>query len=177
VDSDTEAAYRASFDSFVATRGETLTRFAYLLTRDHHLAQDLTQEGLARLHRHWPKVTDFGDPDRYVRTIMLNQLVSWRRRRSWTERTTADLGVDRPVDADAAQAGADRDEMWTVLGDLPPQQRAVIVLRFYEDLDDDAIAELLGCAPATVRSHASKAIAKLRLAVAQPHLTSGGPHD
>jgi RNA polymerase sigma-70 factor (sigma-E family) len=176
VDHNLESAHTASFESYVATRGPALTRFAYLMVRDHHLAQDLVQEGLARLHRHWVRVSDFDDPDAYVRKIMLNQLLSWRRRRSWSERTTADLG-DAPLSDDAATAGAERDEMWTLLGQLPPQQRAVIVLRFYEDLDDDAIAALLNCAPATVRSHASKAVARLRSVVSEPDLTSGGHRD
>jgi RNA polymerase sigma-70 factor (sigma-E family) len=176
VDPNLETAHHASFESYVATRGPALTRFAYLLIRDHHLAQDLVQEGLARLHRHWVRVSEFDDPDAYVRKIMLNQLLSWRGRRSWSERSTADL-ADRPGPADPAVSGSERDAMWDLLGELPPQQRAVLVLRFYEDLDDEAIAALLGCAPTTVRSHASKAIAGLRSVIAEPNLTRGGHHD
>jgi RNA polymerase sigma-70 factor (sigma-E family) len=176
VDRNRETQDLAAFDSYVATRGAALNRLAYLMVRDHHLAQDLTQESLARLHRHWPRVSDFDDPDAYVRKIMLNQLLSWRRRRSWTERTTADLG-DGPTTDDPATAGAERDAMWSMLGELPPQQRAVMVLRFYEDLDDNAIAGLLNCTPATVRSHASKATARLRSAVAEPDFSHGGHRD
>jgi RNA polymerase sigma factor (sigma-70 family) len=104
---------------------------------------------------------------------MLNQLLSWRRRRSWSERPSADL-VANPTTEDSAETGAERDAMWSLLASLTPQQRAVIVLRFYEDLDDKSIAELLGCSAATVRSHASKALAKLRSAATQPDLARGG---
>ncbi|HVY09706.1 MAG TPA: SigE family RNA polymerase sigma factor [Mycobacteriales bacterium] len=167
------APERLSFDAYVQQRGLALTRVAYLLVHDHHLAQDLTQEALARLHRHWSRVSAFESPDAYVRKIMLNQLLSWRRRRSWTERVTADLQDGGTVE-DSAVEDAERDAMWTLLASLSPQQRAVIVLRFYEDLDDEAIASLLGCSPATVRSHSSKALAKLREAAAQPDFVQGG---
>jgi RNA polymerase sigma-70 factor (sigma-E family) len=175
VDPDLERTHAASFESYVASRGPALTRFAYLMVRDHHLAQDLVQEGLAHLHRHWARVSDFDDPDAYVRRIMLNQLLSWRRRRSWSERVTADVR-DAPSGSDPT-SGVERDAMWDLLGKLAPQQRAVLVLRFYEDLDDDAIAHLLKCAPATVRSHASKAIARLRSVVAEPNLAHRGSRD
>jgi RNA polymerase sigma-70 factor (sigma-E family) len=163
----------ATFESYVEQRGASLTRLAYLLVHDHHLAQDLTQETLARLHRHWAKVSAFDDPDAYVRRIMVNQLTSWRRRRSWSERTAP--GVERDdATEDPATAGVERDAMWELLKTLSPQQRAVIVLRFYEDLDDATIASLLDCSPATVRSHASKALARLRSASDRTDLARGG---
>jgi RNA polymerase sigma-70 factor (sigma-E family) len=150
-----------SFETYVATRSDALVRLAYLMVRDRHLAEDLAQEALARLHRNYARVRDADNPDAYVRKIMLNQLLSWRRRRSWTERSVADPEPPGRAD-DHATAAADRDAMWTLLGTLPPKQRAVVVLRFYEDLDDDTIAALLDCSPATVRAHASKAMARLR---------------
>lgn len=161
MDQERDAQGRAAFDGYVQLRGAALTRLAYLLVHDHHLAQDLTQETLARLHRHWSKVSALEDPDAYVRRIMLNQLLSWRRRRSWSERSTPDI-ADVASSDDHVEAGADRDAMWDLLRTLTPKQRAVIVLRFYEDLDDAAIASLLGCSAPTVRSHASKALASLR---------------
>lgn len=179
MDPNLAAAHDAAFESYVATSGPALTRFGYLLVRDHHLAQDLVQEGLAHLHRHWVRVSDFDNPDAYVRKIMLNQLLSWRRRRSWSERATAGLAdiADAASPGDPETAGADRDAMWDLLGELPPQQRAVLVLRFYEDLDVEAIAALLDCAPATVRSHASKALARLRSVASEPDLARGGHRD
>jgi len=176
VDPVRQAQDTASFDSYVRTRGTALTRFAYLLVRDYHLAQDLTQEALARLHRQWARVSDFDQPDAYVRKIMLNQLLSWRRRRSWTERVTSHVDPGAATD-DPAALGAERDAMWSLLGGLPTRQRAVLVLRFYEDLDDDEIADLLGCSAVTVRSHASKALARLREVAAEPELVPrGGRH-
>lgn len=176
MDRTLRSLHDASFEAYVEHSSPRLTRVAYLLVRDHHLAQDLVQESLARLHRHWARVSDFGEPDAYVRTIMFNQLLSWRRRHSWTERPIADVGETAATD-NALDAGAERDAMWTMLGELPPRQRAVIVLRFYEDLDDDAIARLLSCSPATVRSHASKAVARLRSVVAEPDLARGGSRE
>jgi RNA polymerase sigma-70 factor (sigma-E family) len=163
----------STFESYVEQRGASLIRLAYLLVHDHHLAQDLTQETLARLHRHWTKVSAYDDPDAYVRRIMVNQLTSWRRRRSWSERTGPEIDREDAAD-DPAIAGVERDEMWERLKTLSPQQRAVIVLRFYEDLDDATIASLLDCSQATVRSHASKALAKLRSASNQSDLARGG---
>jgi RNA polymerase sigma-70 factor (sigma-E family) len=172
VEPSSDARDAGSFDTYVQLRGTTLTRFAYLLVRDHHLAQDLTQESLARLHRHWNRVNGLADRDAYVRKVMLNQFLSWRRRRSWSEHTAPD--IDPATVEDPATASAERDAMWALLGELPPQQRAVLVLRFYEDLDDDAIAVLLNCSPATVRSHSSKALAKLRATSVAPDLACGG---
>jgi RNA polymerase sigma-70 factor (sigma-E family) len=156
-----------SFETYVATRSNRLVGLAYLMVRDQHLAEDLAQEALARLHRHYPRVRDSGNPDAYVRKIMLNQLLSWRRRRAWSERTVADPEPGGHA-SDPATATADRDEMWSLLGTLPPRQRAVLVLRFYEDLDDAAIAGVLECSPATVRAHASKALARLRDRLTDP---------
>jgi RNA polymerase sigma-70 factor (sigma-E family) len=163
---------RGGFDDYVASRGPGLVRFAYLLVRDHHLAEDLAQEGLARLHRHWSRVRSKDDPDAFVRKVMVNQLVSWRRRRSWSERP-----VSEPPDAATTVPDdlADRDEMWELLGVLPPKQRAVLVLRYYDNRTDDEIAGLLGCTPATVRSHASKAFARLRTTAGNT-LMYGGIH-
>lgn len=162
-----------SFETYVGTRSDQLTRLAFLMVRDRHLAEDLVQESLARLHRSWSRAQTADNPDAYVRRIMLNQLLSWRRRRSWTERSVAD---PEPAGTctDLSTEAVERDAMWRLLGSLPPRQRAVVVLRFYEDLDDDAIAGLLDCAPATVRSHASKALAQLRAAMTSDAVTSEG---
>jgi RNA polymerase sigma-70 factor (sigma-E family) len=173
VEENRAAQDSACFEAYVAMRGTALTRFAFLLLGDHHLAQDLTQEALAKLHRHWSRVSDFDDLDAYVRKMMLNQLLSWRRRKSWTERTI-EAPEDHAGDHDLASDRVERDAMWTLLGELPPQQRAVIVLRYYEDLDDDRIADLLGCSAPTVRSHASKATTRLRAVVTDANLTPGG---
>lgn len=151
-----------SFDEYVVARGPALLRFAFLLVRDHHLAQDLVQEALVRSHRRW-RFIERDDPDAYVRRAVLNQFLSWRRRRSSGERATFGLVHSaEPTVADLATGVADRHDMEHLLQTLPRQQRAVIVLRYYEDLDDKAIGALLDCSPATVRAHASRALARLR---------------
>lgn len=149
-----------SFDAFVVARGPALLRFAYLLSRDRHQAQDLVQEALGKAHRRWARVDQ---PEAYVRRAILNDFLSWRRRRASSE-----LITDEPPEptgrgvAGHASAHADRDAMWRLLAQLPKQQRAVLVLRYYEDLDDESIGHYLSCAPGTVRAHASKALARLR---------------
>lgn len=158
---ETGVSQPGSFDDFVLVRGGAFVRFGYLLTRDHEAAQDLAQEALGRLYVHWSRVCRSGSPEAYVRRSMLNMLLSWRRRRSWYETPVAQLPDTNAV-ASAAAGRAERDEMWQLLGRLPARQRAVLVLRFYEDLPDEEIADLLGCTSATVRSHASKALSRLR---------------
>ena len=149
-----------SFDAFVTTRGPALLRFAYLLSRDRHQAQDLVQEALCKTHRRWNRVDQ---PEAYVRRAILNDFLSWRRRRASGELVTDELPEPSGARSGGhATANADRDAMWQLLARLPRQQRAVLVLRFYEDLDDSTIAGYLNCSQATVRAHASKALARLR---------------
>jgi RNA polymerase sigma-70 factor (sigma-E family) len=149
------------FDAFVQVRGRALLRFAYVLSGDAHLAEDLVQEVLARMHRRWDKITVMQHPEAYVRTAIVRQFVSWRRRRSAGEAILAEVpepaGLDEPQQRVLA-----RDQMWQLLIGLPRAQRAVLVLRFYCDLPDDEIAVLLGCGESTVRSQASRALARMR---------------
>jgi RNA polymerase sigma-70 factor (sigma-E family) len=158
------------FDDYVLARGQALLRFGYLLTGDRHLAEDLVQEVLAAAHRRWARVLRLERPEAYLRRAITRQYLSWRRRRASGETVLADL-PDRPWDGDRFWGGdpagglAARDEMWSLLATLPRNQRAVLVLRFYEDLPDAEIAELLGCATSTVRVHASRALARLRTAL------------
>ncbi|WP_327006319.1 SigE family RNA polymerase sigma factor [Dactylosporangium sp. NBC_01737] len=149
------------FDDFVTGRSASLLRFAYLLTGDRHLAEDLTQEALVRAHRRWHAITGEDGPEPYVRRVILRQYLSWRRRRASTERPVAEP-PDGPAGGDLADRVADADELWTALHTLPRSQRAVVVLRYYEDLPDAEIARLLGCAQATVRVHAFHALHRLR---------------
>lgn len=152
---------RESFEEYVTMRGSRLLRFAYLLCGDRHLAEDLVQDVLARAHRRWSRITA-EQPDAYLRSAVVRAHLSWRRRRASTEQVLADPPDPRGPVPDFAQRLAVRDELWALLAGLPRAQRAVLVLRFYEDLDDVHIAEVLGCAPATVRVHASRALGKLR---------------
>ena len=154
------------FDEFVVTRGPALLRFAHVLCGNAHLAEDLVQEVLARAHRRWARIERLEAPEAYVRRAVVREFLSWRRRRSSREAVLAEV-PDRPSEQDTAQQLAARDEVWTLLARLPRAQRAVLVLRFYDDLADDEIADLLGCAPSTVRAHASRALARLRTALEQ----------
>jgi RNA polymerase sigma-70 factor (sigma-E family) len=153
------------FEDFVLARGSSLLRFAYLLTGDRHLAEDLTQEALVRVHRRWDSIEKTDGSEAYVRKAVVRQYLSWRRRRASTEAVRADL-PDRPVGGQQPDHVVERDEMWALLAALPRAQRAVMVLRYYEDLADPDIALLLGCSRATVRVHAFKALNRLRAALA-----------
>jgi RNA polymerase sigma-70 factor (sigma-E family) len=149
------------FDDFVRSRGGALLRFAYVLCGDAHLAEDIVQEVLARMHPRWARVTVMESPEAYVRTAIVRQFLSWRRRRAAGEAVVAEVpepaGLDEPQQRVLA-----RDQMWQLLAGLPRAQRAVLVLRFYCDLADPEIAVLLDCRESTVRSQAARALARMR---------------
>lgn len=166
-----------TFPEFAATRLPGLLRYAVILTGDHDLAQDVVQEVMARCQVRWNRIERAGAPDAYVRQMVLNEYLSWRRR--WAVRNIqavgerlADLGDRNGSARDHANDVVETDALWTRLAALPRKQRAVLVLRYYEQLSDQEIATLLGCAPVTVRSNASKALATLRLAERQ--MTAAG---
>jgi RNA polymerase sigma-70 factor (sigma-E family) len=148
------------FDAFVRARLASLTRFAYAVTGDPHTAADLVQDALEKTGLHWSRIERTGDPDAYVRRAIVNGRISrWRKLRRESLVDT----IPEPRTATAAPA---RDEvMWQLLATLPRRQRAVLVLRYYEDMSEEQIAQTLGCAPGTVKSQASKALAKLRAAI------------
>src|ERR1043165_6187376 len=169
-DGSDDRGYVNTFDDYVNARGAALLRFAYLLSADAHLAEDLVQEALARCHRSWRRVTDGGDPDAYVRKAVLRQYLSWRRRLSFGERVTADMTVHARAAGDGTDVHADRDALWRLLSGLPRQERAGLVLRLYAGLAYAQIAELLGVKESTVRVHAHKGLSALRVSpqLAQP---------
>jgi RNA polymerase sigma-70 factor (sigma-E family) len=162
------------FAEFVMARTPALLRFGYLLTGDGHLAEDLIQEALVRVHRRWSGIEYQGGPEPYVRKAILHQYLSWRRRRASTELPVAEL-AEPPDPGPGVERIVERDEMWTLLATLPRAQRAVIVLRYYEDLADADIALLLGCTQATVRVHAFRALKRLRVALT-PTAVAGAGH-
>jgi RNA polymerase sigma-70 factor (sigma-E family) len=150
---------RAAFDAFVRARHPALLRYGNLLTGDPHSAADLVQDALERTGLAWGRVRQ-DDPEGYVRRVMVNRHISvWRRVRR--ERLVADA----PESAYAAGAPHVEDAMWLALGTLARRQRAVLVLRYYEDLSEAEIARVLGCAPGTVKSQAAKGLASLRAAL------------
>jgi RNA polymerase sigma-70 factor (sigma-E family) len=146
------------FEAFVRARHHALLRYGTVLTGNADAAADLVQDALERTGLAWSRVQHKGDPEGYVRTVMANRNVStWRRLRR--ERLMSDPPEtsyeDKPVD------GA----VWEALSRLPRRQRTVLVLRYYEDLSEAQIAEVLRIAPGTVKSQASKGLASLRAAL------------
>lgn len=153
------------FEEFAETRGPSLTRLAFLLCGDPHLADDLTQTTLAKVYRKWSRVSALEFPEAYTRRVMVREYASWRRRRAASEVVVAspgdfDVNVARDDHADLV---AEVDAVWRLLGTLPPKQRAVLVLRYYLDQDDHQIADALGCSTSTVRSNAARALQTLRV--------------
>jgi RNA polymerase sigma-70 factor (sigma-E family) len=151
----------ASFDDFVRARHQALLRFAHVLCGDAHLSADLVQDALERTGLRWRRLRDPDDPEGYVRRTIVTQYLN-RRRRSRREQPVAEM-PDRAASQDSSGTDA---VIRQLLASLPRQQRAVLVLRFYEDLTEAAIAELLGCSLGTVKSNSSRALAKLRAALA-----------
>ncbi|WP_204038079.1 SigE family RNA polymerase sigma factor [Micromonospora qiuiae] len=152
------------FREFVEIRYADLIRTAYLLTGSRHAAEDLVQSALMRVMRHWRQVND---PVAYVRRIMANERVSlWHRfgSREFLAGVTGAwrLHAERGRSSDVANDVVVRDEVLTALQSLPPRMRAVLVLRYWEDLSEAQIAETLGCSIGTVKSQASRGLARLR---------------
>jgi RNA polymerase sigma-70 factor (sigma-E family) len=145
------------FREFVEIRYTDLLRTAYLLTGSRHAAEDLVQSALLTTMRHWRKVAD---PGAYVRRVMVNQRTSmWRR--TGSREVLTDVPPERAT-PDGAAGRADRDELLTALNRLPVRMRAVLVLRYWEDLSEEDTARLLGCSAGTVKSQASRGLNRLR---------------
>lgn len=147
-----------SFDDFVAARGDALWRSAWLLTGDGHLAEDLVQTALAKSYRAWERIGDPAGFEAYVRRTLYTTYVSWWRRRWNGERPTAQL----PEAPDAAPDLALRRDLVAALATLPRGQRAVIVLRYFEDRSERETADALGCSVGTVKSQCARALTALR---------------
>jgi len=153
-----------TFEEFVTARLPALLRYAHLLTGDPHTAADLVQDTLVKVHSRWRRVVAADRPELYVKRMLTNAFVD-RQRGSWLRRVVLrplpdDAGP--PTADDHAVVSAERDEMWLLLARLPRQQRAALVLRYYEDLPDHEIGELLGCGAGAVRAYISRALATLR---------------
>jgi RNA polymerase sigma-70 factor (sigma-E family) len=153
------------FRRYVAARSPALHRTAYLLTGNHSDAEDLLQTGLAKTYLAYDRIRDKGALDAYVRkTLVSTQTSFWRRRSRGREFATEQL-PERPVDPsapDVAEQAAMRDSLWRALARLGPKQRAVVVLRYYEDLSEGETADILGISVGTVKSQGARALATLR---------------
>lgn len=144
------------FEEFVQARGAALLRYGYVLTGNPDDAADLVQEALLKLGDTWRKVRNKDNPESYVRTIMARQHVSWWRRRR-REQLTGEVPEGAYTDSHSS------GELWRELATLPRRQRVVLVLRYYEDLSDQEIADVLGISRGTVRSQAFRALQTLRI--------------
>jgi RNA polymerase sigma-70 factor (sigma-E family) len=155
------SADRQSFEAYVKARTQALSRVAYLLTGDHHLAEDLVQQTFLRVAGRWSKVVAAGDPDPYVRRVLYHQHVSWWRRYgriSQTELGDADNEVPDYADRISITVAVQR-----ALRRLGPRQRAALILRYFEDLTEAETAEVLGCRVGTVKSQVRDGLARLRV--------------
>lgn len=150
-----------NFEAYVTARGHWLERYAYALTGDRQRAEDLVQNALLQTYRHWARITAVEHPDAYVRRVLTNGYLDWRRRRRNSELPTDEL-PEPDSSPDLAVGVVDRDELQRALQTLSPHQRAVLVLRHLEGLDDESIASLLGCSAGTVRSHAARGADRVR---------------
>ncbi|MGN6090634.1 MAG: SigE family RNA polymerase sigma factor [Actinomycetales bacterium] len=153
------------FEAFVVACSPALLRLAYSLTHDHGVAEDLLQVALVKVWGAWRRIA--GDPLPYARQVLVNSYVSaWRRR--WRHELPAGEGLQSAADkaavfpSDDDRVG-DREQVWHALGQLPRRQRTVLMLRYLEDLSEQETAQLLGISVGTVKSQASKALARLRV--------------
>jgi RNA polymerase sigma-70 factor (sigma-E family) len=148
----------AAFEAFVAARSGDLLRTAVLLTRDRGHAEDLLQTALVKAYGRWRRID--GDPYPYVRRVLVTSAASWRRLRATQE--IVSLPAHDPAAPDATAGVDERERLADVLATLPPRMRAVLVLRYTEDLSETATAELLACSVHTVRSQTVRGLARLR---------------
>lgn len=155
-----DATDRQAFDDLVDTRTPGLLRTAYLLTGDWATAEDLLQTALVKTWFQWDRVRDKDAAEAYVRQVMTRTFATWWRRK-WRGEVATDVLPERPGYDHYADVDQ-RHALRRALAELPPRQRAIVVLRFYEDLPEAEVASLLGCSVGTVKSTASRALVRLR---------------
>jgi RNA polymerase sigma-70 factor (sigma-E family) len=163
-----------SFDEFVTCHLAAMQRFAAVLTGDRIRGDDVVQEVMVRTHARWRRIGALDRPEFYVRKMIVNEFLASRRRLWWLVPGGSSADVDNRVSPDHATRHADRQLLVSELVRLPRQQRAVLVLRYYEGLSDPEIADVLGIAPGTVRAHASRALAALRIEMTDADRTPQG---
>jgi RNA polymerase sigma-70 factor (sigma-E family) len=151
-----------TFEEFARARLPAVLAFATVLAGQRAVGEDLAQEVLIRVHARWDTIGRLDRPEMYVRKMVLNEFLSWRRR-SWRLIPAGDHELTDGSAPDHATGYAEHEAMLAEIAKLPRRQRAVLVLRYYEDRSDAEIAELLGCAPGSVRAYASRALAALRV--------------
>ena len=168
------ATNETDFVEFVTGSSARLLRTAYVLCGDHQLAEDAVQSALTSAYVHWRRVSRADRPEAYVRRMVVNQILGWRRRAgARMERPHPCVRMLQSQESHEAQI-TEADRIWQALLNLPLRQRAVVVLRYYEDMSEHDIAELLGIAPGTVKSTASAGLNHLRSALEDRQVASEG---
>jgi RNA polymerase sigma-70 factor (sigma-E family) len=163
------------FADFVRQRSTPMQRTAWLLTGgDWALAEDLAQTAFSEVWRHWTRVSVMEAPEAYAHKVMLNTFLSWRRRRRWTAEISAERFVVSPATTGGFATVDMREVLRHALRQLTAKQRAVITLRYFEDRSEAETAAIMGCTVGTVKSQASKAIAKLRKHPGLADVMTGG---
>jgi RNA polymerase sigma-70 factor (sigma-E family) len=170
MDAETSAASPrgrdADFEAWMTARQPALLRTACLLTGETHTAEDLVQTTLAKMYLAWDRIADREHVDAYARKALVNEFRSlWRRPWRRRELSTEQLPESRAPEQYDGRSHGHNDALWEFVGTLPPKQRAVIVLRYYEELTEAETAAALGISVGTVKSQASRALASLRRTV------------
>jgi RNA polymerase sigma-70 factor (sigma-E family) len=163
----------AEFKAYAGARMRELRRTAFLLCGDWHHADDVVQTVLTKLYLNWDKVQQRDRLDGYVRTMLVRATFERRRRLSWRRDVSSSVLPERP--SKASGNVEDRLLLFDALAKMPPRQRAVVVLRFWEDLDVAETAALLDCSQGTVKSQSARGLATLRELLASEHLMKGQP--
>ncbi|MBZ5737229.1 SigE family RNA polymerase sigma factor [Nocardioides mangrovi] len=158
------------FTEFVHAVWPGLYRTAYLMLGDHQLAEDLVQTSLAKTYASWRRVKEPAAAPAYARTVLANTAASWFRRRSWRNERPTETIPDHGVEHDAST----RPALVDALATLAPRQRAVVVLRYYDDLSVREVAHALGISEGTVKSQTSDALARLRVLLGDEIAASEG---
>jgi RNA polymerase sigma-70 factor (sigma-E family) len=158
-----------TFEDFAEQHLRRLLRFATVLTSDRGLGEEVVQDVLVRAYQQWDRIGGLADPYAYVRRMVVNERVSWLRK--WARMVPTDVSylAEEQSLVDAADAVSDRAALQGDIARLPRRQRAVIVLRYYENLTDQEIAEVLGCSSVTVRGYAMRGLRALRVAQTRQH--------
>ncbi|MFI5692835.1 SigE family RNA polymerase sigma factor [Kribbella sp. NPDC051586] len=162
-----------TFDEWTRSGLPSLLRFATVLCGSPHLAEDVVQDVAIKAQRNWARIGSADSPDAYLRRMTVNEYLSWRRK--WS-RYVPIAEVDSGTSPDHAEQAADHDQLLSELAKLPRRQRAVLVLRYFGGLTDNEIAETIGCTPGTVRAHASRALATLRIEFTSDRVTEDVHH-
>ena len=160
-----------TFDHYARQRIHPLLRTATAITGDPHLAEEIVQDVLIKIDRHWSKISALPNRDAYVRRMVVNEYLSWRRK--WARQIPHDA-LDAGTVEDPATRIATRDLLRTQLATLPRKQQVALALRYFEGLSDQEIADTIGITASSVRSTISRALARLRTTIDDSHLTPGG---